>query len=343
MAITLRDAAPSDIETLVELYLGKPCFPSLLRDHTAETHRRHFVAGLRMEAHQIGKDKNLRVLIAQDETRGPRGHLILILHTVESITGEHQAMIYDHCLDAETAPPLLGAAAEAALATGNRYLTLEIAPEDEAGAALFTAHDFRPEMFRIVKRIRPSAVDESGRFTVRRAKQTDIFFVLLLNTKCGPYTIPSGRGTTQQEIQERYMEAYMELDLEHDRNLLPLIIEDGASGEAVGYLLLKTGSRDALTGAMLAYIYDIAVSPDYWGKRATQHLVREAENLLLVRGFTYLMGDVCRDNQRALKTATKSLGFSVESVRWCRRLLPTSPGAAPAGEGSESPRSLPAC
>lgn len=87
-----------------------------------------------------------------------------------------------------------------------------------------------------------------------------------------------------------------------------------------GYLLVKTGFQEPVTGQRLAYIYDLAVHPDHWGRRATQLLMRDVERRLAELGFDIFCGDISERNPRALKTAIKSLGFTLEYRRFGRKL-----------------------
>ena len=110
------------------------------------------------------------------------------------------------------------------------------------------------------------------------------------------------------------------MSLAETEDFAALIIEDALKNESAGYLLLKTDTCDPVTGERLGYVYDLSIHPHYWGKRATQRLMKEGENYLYHKGIPYFLGDICEDNQRALKTAIKSIGFTLERIRWMKKL-----------------------
>jgi len=85
-------------------------------------------------------------------------------------------------------------------------------------------------------------------------------------------------------------------------------------------MMLKLGSFDAVTGAWLGYVYDMAIKPEYWKTRASWRLMKETENLLIQKGIDFLLGDISEKNQRALKGALRLIGFTLERVRWMKKI-----------------------
>lgn len=255
------------------------------------------------------------------------GYLILIMEVIETITGDRQAYIYDYGVSSEFAPEtvlplLLERSAEISLNKGMRYLTLEIYAHDTGRENLFAGIGFKKEIHRITKRVTRNAIPQvtPDPYRVRQASADDIFFIIWLNSQSASFTIPPERDAPRDEILLRYMSSYVSLPIGSDEHFSALIIEDRNIFKPIGYLLLKMRYRDAVTGDLLAYIYDIAIHPDYWGKRAVHRLMKEAENMLAERGISYWMGDISAGNPRALKTALKSLRFLLESSRWLKKL-----------------------
>jgi len=97
-----------------------------------------------------------------------------------------------------------------------------------------------------------------------------------------------GRDTPRGEVMVRYMSAYMELKLDESELFTALIIEDRKAEKPIGYLMYKLNACDSISGDKVGYIYDLAIDPDYWGKRATQRIMREGERFLAGRGVTWL-------------------------------------------------------
>ncbi|MDQ7821185.1 MAG: GNAT family N-acetyltransferase [Candidatus Eremiobacteraeota bacterium] len=324
--ITVRDAVAGDLEAIISLYCRKEYFPSPVRAHAEEEHRAYAVRMMRERGHFLGNDPDLRVFMAISGGE-PAGYLMVLLNLVETITGERQALLYDYAFsDAgrgrDMMELLYGRALEVIKERGVPYAIVEVAPADRKGLELFESMGFRMEMHRIIKKAERLVitVPDPDPFVVRKAVQGDLMFVILLNQSCGSFTIPPGRDMPRGEIMVRYMKAYMELKLDENDLFTAFIIEDRAAEKPIGYLMYKLNACDSMTGDRIGYIYDLAIDPAYWGKRATQRIMREGERSLAERDITYLVGDISHDNQRALKTAVKSLHFTEESVRWAARV-----------------------
>ncbi|MHC9541095.1 MAG: GNAT family N-acetyltransferase [Vulcanimicrobiota bacterium] len=323
----IREARREDLEEMIALYRQKEHFFSVVRNHSVDEYTEYFVGSLRQYAHLIGTDKDLKVFLAHDDKGEMTGYLILFLNLTEAITGERQALIYDYALkegeDAGTAlSALLSGACEAAAHESIEYNIVEIDSRDIRGSQLFSERGFTREINRIIRRATKHTFPdrENDPYRVRKAVNTDLFFFLVLNSKCGLYTMLPGRGASKEEVASRYLETYSRILLEGDEFLIPLVIEEKETFKPIGYLMYKTNSCDSFTGDPIAYIYDLAVDPAYWGKRVTQRIMREGESLLVDMGFVYIIGDISESNQRALKTAMKSLGYSLESVRWVKKI-----------------------
>jgi ribosomal protein S18 acetylase RimI-like enzyme len=325
----VRDAIPGDLEQIISLYCAKEYFPSPVRLHPDEEHRAYAVKMMRERGHVLGRDPDLKVFMAIGHDGAPVGYLMLLLNLVETITGERQSLIYDYAVPDDEGSgrmrmmeALYDSALEVVRESDTRYTVVEIAPSDLKGQALFESLGFHKEMHRIIKRAEHHGIvhPDPDPFVVRRAVQGDLMFILLLNAKCGSFTIPTGRDMPRGEIMLRYMSTYMELKLEGNELFTAFIIEDRSAGKPIGYLMYKLNACDSISGDQIGYIYDLAIDPDYWGKRATQRIMREGELFLAEQGVTYLVGDISHDNQRALKTAVKSLHFVEESVRWVTRV-----------------------
>ncbi len=322
-----REAHRGDLEEIIALYRQKEHFFSVVRNHSLKEYTEYFVGMLRQYAHFIGTDKDLKVFLAIDEKGEITGYLMLFLNLTEAITGERQALIYDYALKEDenagaVLNALLSSARDATLEASISYNIVEIDSRDLRGQQLFSEMGFTREINRIIRRVTKHTFLPSDQdpYYVRKAVNTDIFFILVLNSKCGLYTMLPGREATKEEVASRYLETYSRIRLEGDEFLTPLIIEDRALFKPIGYLMYKTNSCDSFTGEPIAYIYDLAIDPAYWGKRATQRIMREGENFMGDLGIVYIIGDISETNQRALKTAMKSLGYSLESVRWMRKV-----------------------
>lgn len=328
MEFTIRDGTPSDIDEILQIYLHKDLFLSMVWSSRGEEVQQHYSKNLSRQKDLFGTHPDLKVLIAERKAdKKILAYLFLFLDFIEAITGERQGLVFDYgvsreCDDSGAVPALLRGAEEAVLERKMKYVVIELFHNDVKSTLEVEKAGFKKEIHRIIKKaeFRPVKSPDPDPFTVRNACSEDIFFVLWLNTQCATYIIPSGRERPRDEVQYRFLSIYSSMSLAEREEFTSLIIEDGIKDSSVGYLLFKTASRDVITGDRLGYIYDIAIHPDYWGKRATHRLMREGENFMVEKGISYLLGDISDSNQRALKTAIKSIGFSPERIRWMKRL-----------------------
>ncbi|MDQ7822204.1 MAG: GNAT family N-acetyltransferase [Candidatus Eremiobacteraeota bacterium] len=328
MNIEAREGTPGDIEEIIALFEGKDQFLSMMWSSMGDEVKSFHVRSLRSRAHLIGQGGDFKVFVA--ERSGDRkavAYLVLFLDIVETITGEKQGFIFDYAVSPDHAggdalPLLFRKAEEAVREREIQYLVMEIFAQDKEGEKRAFREGFGKEMNRIILRtaVKPLPRHDPDPFIVRKAQSEDLFFVLWLNTQCASFTIPSGRDRPKDDVQYRYLRIYSELSLEESEDFTALIIEDAVKETPVGYLLFKTNACDAITGARLGYVYDIAIHPDYWGKRAAQRLMKEGINLLSEKGIPFCLADISEGNQRALKTAIKSIGFHLESIRWMKKL-----------------------
>lgn len=328
MELRIRDGALADTEAIVEIFNNREYFSSMVFSSHAGHMRNVFVNNLRATMSLIHRNRDIRPFIAEHAGEGKVcGYLLLYTDATESITGEKQALIFDYgtaqdCDEREILAPLLEKAEMAAREKHLKYMIREIFIADRKGTEFFQDARFEPEMNRVVKKAAwhdfPPRNPEP--FSVRKARQEDLMFIMWLNTQCGSFIIPGNREKARHEIQYRLLNIYSGMSLAETETFSALIIDDNVKEEPAGYLLMKTDTYDDAIDERLGYVYDIAVHPDYWGKRVAQRLMKEGEHHLLRKGIIWCIGDVSQDNPRALKTAIKSAGFTLESIRWMKKL-----------------------
>ncbi len=308
MTADFRPARPDELDRLVDLCSSKryPTIPG--RNIPGEVSQQEFLQTFRTGwGAAFEPDSKWSVLLRDD----PAGYVVLLNGMQESITGDPQSLLYDHYGELE--PALSVAKAEAA-ARDSDYVVLHVF--EGLDRETLRAQGFQPELTRISRRVERFEQPPS-RFLVRPARPADRLFVLWLNQVSVDYVKPGGREWDLDEVHSDYFSTYMDLTLEPDDPTRVLIIEDreAAGRTQMGYLMLKLNFD-----GNNAYIYDLAVHKDYWGRRATQYLMRAGENYLADLGVEALVGDISEENPRALKTALKSLSFTIESQRWGARV-----------------------
>jgi ribosomal protein S18 acetylase RimI-like enzyme len=324
----IRSGMPSDIDEIVRIYGEKEHFFSIIFSSDYEAALQFHVKNLRKILCEATNDGAFRVFVAEMPAGGGiLGYLILHIGTVESITGKTQSAIYDYGVsrgydDMAVFQALLREAEEATVQRDIFFMVTEVFREDKRGEKIFMECGFKKEINLVIKRTAMNVINapDPDPFRVRIACNEDIFFVMWLSTQCSSFTVPSGRDADTSEIQFEYLRVYSGMSLKETDDFAALIIEDALEDEPIGYLLLKTNSHDLVLGQRLAYVYDISIHPDYWGKWAAQRLYKEGENLLVRKGIHFCLGDISEDNRRALLAATRTAGFKLERSRIVKKL-----------------------
>jgi hypothetical protein len=316
------------MDDILRIYMEKKIFPSMIWETREDGVRRIRVENLQAMKGMIGQHPSLKVFIAEDAGHASAaGYMVVHLNRTEPTTGEQQGLLYDYglsegCNEKAVFFAMLGEAEKALHAQDMKYLIVDVYRKDEQGTALLDEAGFARESNRVVKKVEERIITprELEPFTVRKAESADRYFITWLNSEFTGFTMLGGREKKQEDIQCRFLEAYSTLALEETDDFLALIIEDRHKEEPIGYMMLKTDSFDVFTGKRLAYVYDMAIHSEYWKTRAAWRMMKETENHLVGKGIHFIMGDISEKNQRALKGALKLIGFTVDRVRWMRKI-----------------------
>lgn len=81
--------------------------------------------------------------------------------------------------------------------------------------------------------------------------------------------------------------------------------------ERMGYLILNDRAIDELTGLPQAWIMDIAVKEEFWGRGVGRRLLAQAEEYCRTKGVKFIGLAVTSANKRAAELY-KKVGFSEE-------------------------------
>lgn len=245
---------------------------------------------------------NLLVLVSQD----PDDYAVLLQGEVETVTGEHQSRIWDWGYDPKPfLPTLLRQASQA----GDSYLVARAQPGEEE---LFLALGFLPELRRVLAPVVGKA--NRSQFTVRPATALDTFFIANLHSQGSHFYVPAQRQVDQEEITLRSSAYYLGLTFANDCPVWGRII--CWQGKPSGYVLYKLGMRVEENGANAAYLYDINLLPEFWGRLGARILLRQAMLDLAELGVQYVAADISCDNDQAFQLATRGIEFQLEWTRF---------------------------
>ncbi len=89
--------------------------------------------------------------------------------------------------------------------------------------------------------------------------------------------------------------------------------------ERVGYLILNDRTTEELTGGTQAWIMDIAVKPEYWGRGVGGKLLEKAEEHCRENGIKFIGLAVTTANHRAV-SLYESIGYQEERKLMVKKL-----------------------
>ena len=167
------------------------------------------------------------------------------------------------------------------------------------------------------------SIGSQGAVTVRPGSIEDLAFVSELASDSVTHGIPATRAVAPAAVREYVRAGASRLEAWLRRPDFALLVAERA-GEPVGYLMLDLADREPSTGERQAFIIDLGVRRDSWGRYVPHRLVEAAARLAAARGLDYLVGVVSAGNRRALVTSRR-LGFEIERHQVVRLVRPQRP------------------
>jgi hypothetical protein len=251
---------------------------------------------------------NLLVLVSQQ----PDDYVVLLRGELETVTGDRQSRIWDWGIDPKPfLPTLLRQAAQG----GDQYLVARAQPGEEQ---LFLDLGFLPELRRLLAPV--LGKPNRSRFTVRPATAQDTFFIANLHSQGSRFYVPAHRPVDHDAMIMSSGAYYLSLNFGPDCPVWGRII--CWEGKPSGYVLYKLGMRVEENGAAAAYLYDINLLPEFWGRLGARILLRQAMLDLKELGIEYVAADISCDNENAFQLATRGIEFELE---WTRLGMKTPP------------------
>lgn len=146
---------------------------------------------------------------------------------------------------------------------------------------------------------------------VRRARKGDLPFIKALTLDTVDQGISAARDIPNETVREAAAQRLDSLEemFSRRRDYAFLIAED--DGQAVGFLILEFRNIEETTGEMQTLLYNMAVSPEFLGKRVDRILVTEAARVSHSRGYKFMTARITASNERALLAALRQ-GFEIE-------------------------------
>ena len=159
---------------------------------------------------------------------------------------------------------------------------------------------------------------------VRRARKNDLPFIEKLTLETVDQGIPSGRDIPNETVREAAAVHLRDLEAMFLRRRDYAFLVAEAEERPVGFLILEFRDVEETTGELQTLVYNLAVSPDYLGKRVDRILVSEAAKLSHKRGYRFMTARITASNERALLAALRQ-GFEIERYQITMACGPEGP------------------
>jgi N-acetylglutamate synthase-like GNAT family acetyltransferase len=325
-----------DIPLLLPLREEAEIFVSPIRDISADDVKKFILSRYQDACNVSDEEKEkaketMQLFAVTDMEDRIVGFIALVTDSIEGITQEKQIEIYDLVIkkdvdQGEVLRLFLEEAEKICREKNIKYLVYTIQSGEKEKLELLQHHGFATQVNCIAKNLKRIKKWRTPKpwLRIRWAKISDLIFLLSLNNVASVnYALPH-HDVPMSDVQGSFFSAYSENLLKwimNEPTFSILIAEDVEKKESIGYVMLWLGSVDGFTGEKFAYIYDIAVKQEYWGKYVTHYLMEAAEKFVIKKGLDYIAGDISESNQRALRTAIDSIKFFLERYRLVKKFF----------------------
>ena len=244
------------------------------------------------------------------------GYAICVAREMEGTTGDLQTELLDfHVPTPRQFEPLIRAVKETARRDGDAYVVSSVFASQKREAMWLAKEGFIVEQVRNCREIAPDSVSpEHPRYRLRKARQSEILFIMRLVMTHSPLYVPAGRPIDPQEIAARFLAVYSELDV-RDKKKVPLVLAERETDFPVAYMILQPKRVEVPNGKLTLYTYDVAVGEEAQGLGLGRYLNFGGMNLMAKMGGGIFFGDTPADNTIA-QSASEALGFLPDSKRW---------------------------
>ena len=282
---------------------------------TAAQRKAKVVSVLEKNFDTLRTQPNLRCLVVE-EGGSLVGYALCLAGDMEGTTGDLQTELMDfYAPTPRQFEPLIAQVKEQARRDGDAYVVCTVYHGQKREAMWLAKEGFRVESFRNCREIMAdNQSPEHPRYRLRRARQSEVMFIMRLVMTHSPLYAPAGRPVDAQQIAMRFLSVYSELDV-RDKKKVPLILADRESDIPVAYMILQPKRVEVPHGKLTLYTYDVAVGDEAKGQGLGRYLNYGGMNLMARMGGGIFYGDTPADNTLA-QSASEALGFRPDSKRW---------------------------
>ena len=130
---------------------------------------------------------------------------------------------------------------------------------------------------------------------------------------------PHRPDATDAEIRRFRRQNFERLDSILELSEGGLFVANDSTGRHIGHVLLLGNQFDSIAETPQAWVYDVSVRKDWWGKGIGRRLMAVAEDFARDLGLEYVGLGVTAANARAVDFYSE-LGYEVERVQMVKRL-----------------------
>jgi ribosomal protein S18 acetylase RimI-like enzyme len=157
-------------------------------------------------------------------------------------------------------------------------------------------------------------------FTIRVATEDDLPSVVELAVEL----VTTSRSPYREGVSDDQIRLFRRQNFDHLASLLEmpeggLFIAVDEAGNHIGHILLLGNQIDTVAEIRQAWVYDVSVRRDWWGKGVGRTLMARGEDFARELGLEYIGLGVTRANERAVDFY-RELGYDVERVQMVKRL-----------------------
>lgn len=133
---------------------------------------------------------------------------------------------------------------------------------------------------------------------------------------------PHRKRVPDTQLQFFRRQNFQRLDYMLEMAEAGIFVANDEAGEHIGHVMLLGNQIDSVASIRQAWIYDLSVRKDWWGKGVGRALMSRAESFVREElGHDYIGLGVTYANERAVKFYS-DLDYQVERVQMVKRLKP---------------------
>lgn len=157
-------------------------------------------------------------------------------------------------------------------------------------------------------------------YSIRAAEESDLDEIARLAVEL----VTVSRSPHRLDVTDEQIREYRRLNFDHLEEVLSLkegglFVANDSGGRHIGHILLLGNQLDSVANLPQAWIYDISVVPEWWGRGVGRELLARGERFAADLGLTYIGLGVTEANARAVKFYLDQ-DYKIERVQMVKRL-----------------------